>query len=126
MKTIWLILVNAVVLYLSTLIIPTGIQSDAFLTTIWAATIVAGCNYIAFKTIIGLTLTAILLSISGIFGIIGAAFMVFAMEALFLYTANWLLVGFTITGFWWAMLVVTFLGIGNYMFLPKNKNTQNA
>ncbi len=121
---LWLILVNAVILYLSTLIIPKGIQSDSFMTTVWAAVIIGACNIIAFKTILGLVATATTLMISAVLGPLGVIFMLFTIETLFLYTASWLLDGFVITGFWWAMLVVIFLSIGNKMFISKKQNAQ--
>ncbi len=124
MKMLWLILVNAVILYLSTLIIPKGIQSDSFMTTVWAAVIIGACNIIAFKTILGLVATATTLMISAVLGPLGVIFMLFTIETLFLYTASWLLDGFVITGFWWAMLVVIFLSIGNKMFISKKQNAQ--
>jgi putative membrane protein len=121
MKTLWLILVNAVILYLSTLLIPEGIQSDSFTTTLWAAAIVAGCNVLIFRTIIGMLFAAIPLMLSAVLGQLGVLFMLFSIESLFLYTADWMLDGFSILGFWWAMLVVLFLSIGNKMFISPTK-----
>jgi len=121
MRTLWLILTNAVILYLSTLIIPKGIQSNSFITTVWAAIIVATCNILTFKTIIGTIFVAIPLVISAFLGGIGVIFMMFIIETLFLYTADWMLDGFSIAGFWWAMLVVLFLVIANKGFVPKKK-----
>jgi uncharacterized membrane protein YvlD (DUF360 family) len=120
-KTFWLILVNTLTLYLSTLIIPNGIQSDSLMTTFLASFIVAGCTYITFQTIIGKLISSVVLGISFVLGGIGVLFTLFAMESLFLYTASWALDGFVITGFWWAMLVSVFLTIGAQLLVSNPK-----
>jgi len=123
MRTLWLIFVNAVILYLSTLIIPDGIISDSFKTTLFAGLIVAGCNFVAFRTILGGLISLILIGLSSIFGSLGIVIMLFVMEVLFLYVVDWILVGFTISGFWWGMLVVLFLVIGNSLFVPSKSSS---
>ena len=50
----------------------------------------------------------------------------FFINALVLLIADWAVDGFTVDGFWWAVLLSFILSLLNSLFLPKEKKPDNS
>lgn len=123
MKFIVMIIINAIILHLMSIIFPHSLSFDNFTTTILASFIISICSALTYRTLLGVLFVSIPLLLSAILGSLGLMFMLFAISTLFLYVADWILNGMTIGGFWWGMLVVFFLSIVNVVLYPtKNSN----
>ena len=100
--------VSALVIFALAFILP-GVSVDGFLVALVVAIVIGPINGFVRPLAIFLTLPANILTL-GLF--------TFVVDALLIMLAAWLVPGFTITNFWWALLFVIILAIVNGLIKP--------
>ncbi|MEX2670854.1 MAG: phage holin family protein [Phycisphaeraceae bacterium] len=99
-------LLAALVIYLIALILP-GVHVDGFIRALVAALVLGLLNTLVRPLLVIVTLPITVLTL-GIFLIV--------INALLIMFAGWLLVGFAVDGFGWALLAAVLIGLLNLVF----------
>jgi len=107
MQNVINLLVNAISVFAAAYLLP-GISVDNFFTAVVAAIVLAGLNFLIRPVLILLTLPITVITL-GLF--------VFAVNALIVLLADYLIPGFAVNGFFWALLFSFLLSIINAILL---------
>lgn len=106
MKFITQILISAFAVMVAQWLLP-GVDVDGFATGIFVALALAFFNAIVKPLLIFLTLPATIVTL-GLFLLV--------INAVIIMLADWLVNGFTVDGFWWALLFSIILSITTSVF----------
>ncbi len=99
-------LTSAVAVFLSAYILP-GVSLDGFTTALVLAVVLAAINIVLRPIIIILTLPLTVLTL-GLFALV--------INALLIMLASFIVPGFVVSGFWWALAFSLILSVVNTVF----------
>jgi len=103
MRLLLKLLINTLAVVVASRLLP-GVAVDSLLTAVIVAIVLAGVNAVVKPVLVLLTLPATILSL-GLF--------LFVINAAMVLLTAWLVPGFAVAGFWWALLfslVVSLIG----------------
>lgn len=113
MKFIFQLLLTAIVVLVLAEVLP-GVHVDVYSTSIIVAVVLALLNILVKPLLIFLTLPATLIS----FGLF-----LFVINAVIILLVDWLISGFGVDGFWWALLFSILLTLAqSVLFKLTDKN----
>ncbi|MGB3590138.1 MAG: phage holin family protein [Nonlabens sp.] len=101
MKYVINLLINAVIIILLSYLLP-GVETTGFVAAIIVALVISILNFIVKPILIVLTLPVTVLTL-GLF--------LFVVNAIIILLADWLIGGFSVDGFWYALLFSICLSI---------------
>ncbi len=109
------LLVNGLAVYLVTLLLP-GVEVKDMLTAIMVAAVLALLNYFVKPVLLILTIPITVFTL-GIF--------ILVINACIVLMASYIIPGFEVRNFWWALLFSIILSIVNSFFEASRTNRQN-
>lgn len=114
MKFILNLLLTAVLVILLSYILP-GVSTDGFMTALWVALALSVLNFIVRPILVILTLPITIVTL-GIFLLVINAFIIMM--------ADWLVSGFDVANFWYALLFALLLAIARSILIKTVEERQ--
>lgn len=116
MNWITRILISSVAVVVAAYLLP-GVSIDGFMTAIIVAIVLSIFNAVVKPVLIVLTIPATILTL-GLF--------LFVINALIILLADYAVDGFTVNGFWWALLFSFLMSLLNSLMGNKSDNSEKV